>query len=130
MVHRMIKRGCVLTPVAIVLAFFAGGPWWALSAAIGAVLALGNLWLAGRVIGGAAENSPQMLLPAALGALFAGMIVLTVAAVALQRIESLSFPVTGIVLIALHLIVVVWESAQTFLKLPAKSDRKELVHGA
>lgn len=132
MVHRMIKRGLILAPM-IVLAFaLASDVSWGVSAAIGIALTLGNLWVAGRIIGGVAENAPQALLPAGMAAFAGGMLVLTGIAIGLKRIEYLEFAVTGITLVVLHVVLVSWEAANTFLKLPPKSasDNKELVHGA
>lgn len=132
MVHRMIKRGLMLAPAIVVALAIAGGLWWGVSAAIGIALTLANLWFAGRIIGGVAENSPMMLMPAALGSLMAGLLVLTLVAVGVKQVDQLSFPVTGITLLAVHVVVVSWEAATTLLKLPKPetSDSKELVHGA
>lgn len=132
MVHRMIRRGLITSPLIVVALGIAGGPAWGISAAIGIALTLGNLWLAGRIIGGVAENAPHMLLPAGLAAFIGGLIVLAAVAVGLKQIDYLSFAVTGITLVVLHLALVTWEAADTFLKLPqtSTSDNKELVHGA
>lgn len=132
MVHRMIKRGSLLAPFIIVGFALFGGWSWAASSAVGVAAGLANLWLSGRVIGGVAENSPQMLMPAALGVFTAGLLALTLLAVGLKRIDFFEFAVTGVTLIAIHLAVVVWEAAATFLKLPDRSasNDKELVHGA
>lgn len=131
MVHRMIRRGLLLAPVIVVALALAGGLPWAFSSAIGIALTLINLWIAGRIIGGVAENAPQMLMPAGMAALLAGMLVITGVAVGLKRIDYLEFAVTGITLVALHSVLVTWEAAATFLKLPDRSasDNKELVHG-
>lgn len=122
----------MLSPAIVVAIAFSGGPAWAISAAIGIALTLGNLWLAGRIIGGVAENAPQMLLPAGMAAFLGGMLILIGVALGLKRIDYLEFAVTGITLVVLHLVLVTWEAADSFLKLPGKSasDSKELVHGA
>jgi hypothetical protein len=132
MVHRMIKRGLILSPLIVFAFVIAGDVAWGVSAAIGIALTLGNLWVAGRIIGGVAENAPQALLPAGMAAFGGGMLILTAIAVGLKRIEYLEFAVTGITLVVLHIVLVSWEAANTFLKLPPKSasDNKELVHGA
>jgi hypothetical protein len=132
MVRRMIKRGLLLAVPTIVVLGLIGGPPWALSAAIGIALTLGNLWLAGRIIGGLAENAPQMLMVGGMGAMFVGLAVLTVVALGLKQVDYLSFPVTGITLLAVHVVVVTWEAAVTLLKLPSADNArdKELVHGA
>ena len=120
MVKRMIRRGLLLSPVVVAVVAAFGGVEWALSAAIGLGLALANLWLAGRLIGGMAENRPELMAAAAFGAFILGLGLLTVAAIVLKRIESLDFPVTGVVLIGAHLVLVIWEAADAFLKLPPK----------
>lgn len=122
MVKRMIRRGLYLgAPLVVVLAI-AGGTSWAVSGLIGLALTLANLWLAGRIIGGMAENRPEMLLPAGMAAFGIGLIMLTISAVVLKRIDSLEFAVTGITLVGVHLTLVLWEAADAFLKLPSKKN--------
>lgn len=132
MVQRMVKRGLLVAPVLAIVLAVVGDLSWAVSGLIGLGFTLANLWLAGRVIGGVAENAPHLLLPAALGAFTAGLLVLTLAAVGLKRVDYIDFPVTGITLVVSHLVLVAWEAAGTLLKLPDRStsDNKELVHGA
>lgn len=121
-VKRMIRRGLVLTPVVIAALAAFGGMKWGLSAAIGMAFALFNLWLAGRLIGGMAENRPELIPAAGFAAFILGLALLIVAALVIKEIESLDFPVTGLVLIGAHLVLVTWEAANAFLRLPADSE--------
>ena len=114
MVRSMARRGAVLAPVVIGGGWIAGGSRAALSAAVGMVMALGNLWLAGRIIGGVAESSPTLLVGAAMLAFAGGLAALTGAAFALQANELVSFPVMGFVLVGTHLGLVLWEAARAF----------------
>ncbi len=117
-VKRMIRRGVILAPIVIAALFAAGGMEWGLSAAIGMAFAILNIWVMARLIGGMAENRPELLTVAGFAAFILGLALLAVVAVVIKRIESLYFPVTGLVLIGAHLVLVTWEAADAFLKLP------------
>ena len=123
MVRRMIRRGLLFAPLVIGALWAVGGPPYAVSAAAGIALTLANLWLAGRIIGGLAENRPDLLVVGAIGALAVGMGLVVVGLLVLRRIEYIDLTVAGIVLIGSHLGVVVWEAAGAFLKIdPAKKQ--------
>lgn len=129
MVLRMLRRGLIASPVVAIALFLAGDLAWAVSGLIGLSLTLANLWFAGRVLGGVAENNPQALMGAAFAVLGLGLIGLTAAAIGLKQIDYIVFPVTGITLVVSHIVLVTWEAAGTLLKLPAQAENKELVHG-
>jgi hypothetical protein len=114
MVRRMIVRGLWLAPVVISTLWIIGNSRWALSAAIGLAMTLGNLWLAALIIGGIAEKSPHLLLPAALGAFALGLLLLTAVALGLRAAGVVYFPVTGLVLVGSHLLLVLWEAAGAY----------------
>lgn len=114
MVARMMKRAVVVAPfVCAALAVF-GGWDYALSGAIGFALTIANLWLSARIIGGVAEKSPQLLVPAALATFTLGLVLLVAVALLLRSIEAVYFPVTGFTLIAAHLVLVLWEAAGAY----------------
>ncbi|MDQ5814799.1 MAG: hypothetical protein M3516_00690 [Actinomycetota bacterium] len=117
MVRRMIRRGLLFAPLVIGILWAAGGPRYAVSGAAGIALTLANLWLAGRIIGGLAENRPDLLVIGAIVALGAGMGLVVVGLLVLRSIEYIELTVAGIVLIGSHLVVVVWEAAGAFLKI-------------
>lgn len=112
MVHGMVRRGLGLAPLLIAALWLWGGGDAALSGAVGLVLALLNLWLAGRIIGGVADNNPQLLLAAAMSAFAVGLAGLTVLALWLQSLEVVIFPVTGFTLVGAHVVLVLWEGAR------------------
>jgi hypothetical protein len=114
MVVRMARRGLALAPLVIAVCWLALGAVGAASAAAGMAMALANLWLAGRIIGGVADNNPALLLAAALLAFGGGLALLTGVAFALQATKLVSFPVTGFTLIGTHLVLVLWEAARAF----------------
>ncbi len=122
MVKRMIRRGLYLALPIVAFLAIVGQLEWAVSGAIGIALTLINLWLSGRIIGGMAENRPEMLMPAGMAAFGIGLIMLTVAAVLLKQVDSLEFAVTGVTLVGVHLTLVMWEAADAFLKLPSKKN--------
>jgi hypothetical protein len=122
LVYRMIRRGLLLSPIVIAVLAVFGGVEWALSAAIGMALALANLWVAARIIGGVVENRQELVMVAAFAAFILGLALLTVAAIVIKKIESLYFPVTGFVLIGAHMTLVTWEAADRFLRLPKPGD--------
>lgn len=130
MVLRMVRRGLVAAPLIAVILGLIGGLDWAASGVIGLALTLGNLWFAGRVLGGVAENNPSALMGAAFAVLGIGLIGLSAAAIALEQIDLIVFPVTGITLVVSHVVLTTWEAAGSLLKLPAKAENKELVHGS
>lgn len=119
MVGRMIKRGLLMAPVVVLVLGLIGGTEWALSGAIGLAMTLANLWLAARIIGGVAENRPELLLAAAMAAFILGLGALTVVAIALRGIEAVSWPVAGLTLIAAHFVLVTFEAARN---LPRSTD--------
>ena len=106
MVNRMIKRGAVLAPVVVAALWIAQGPRWGLSGAIGLALALGNLFLAARIIGGVAQHTPHLLLPAGMIAFALGLAVLVAIGFALKSTAAVDFPVMGITLVVAHLVLV------------------------
>lgn len=130
MVLRMLKRGLFLAPLLALALYLAGGFEWAASGLIGLALTMGNLWFAGRVLGGVAENNPQALMGAAFAVLGIGLIGLSAAAIGLKQIDQINFPVTGITLVLSHIVLVTGEAFGSFLKLPSKAENKELVHGS
>ena len=123
MVRRMIRRGLLFAPLVIALLWVVGGPEYALSAAVGIALTVVNLWLAGRIIGGLAENRPELLVVGGIGALAAGMGLVIVSLLVLRSVEFLDLTVAGLVLIGSHLGVVLWEAADAFLKIDP--DKKQ-----
>jgi hypothetical protein len=114
MVRRMIRSALVLGPVALVGLGVWGGTMAALSGAVGIAMALANLWLAGRIIGGVADNNPGLLLVAGLLAFGLGLALLTGIALALQAAELVSFPVMGFTLIGAHIVLVGREAARAY----------------
>jgi hypothetical protein len=122
MVRRMAGRAMVVGPIVVAIAagagaLDAGGSQafeWGLSAAVGLAMTLGNLWLSAALIGGVAERSPHLLLPVGLATFALGLILLTVIAWLLQRVDVINFPVTGVVLIASHLGLVLWDAAGAY----------------
>ena len=114
MVKRMMRRALYLAPAIVLALGIAGGWTWALSAAVGVALTVGNLWLAARIIGGVAENNPSLLLVGAMAAFTLGLAILTGIAFALKQIDSIYFPVTGFVLIGSHLVLVLLEAAKAY----------------
>ena len=120
MVRRMARRGLFLSPFVIVaLALFGAARGedplvWGLSAAVGLAMTLANLWLAARIIGGVAENNPNLLLAAAMVSFMLGLALLTGVAFALKATDLIYFPVTGFTLIGAHLVLVLWEAARAY----------------
>jgi hypothetical protein len=111
MVGRMTRRALVAGPLVVAGLWLWQGSDYALSGAVGIAMTLFNLWLSARIIGTIAESNPQMLMPAALATFLLGLLLLTGIAFALQSMDVIFFPVTGLVLIASHLGLVLWEAA-------------------
>ena len=111
MVKRMIVRGLYLAPVLVLALWLWNGSEYAFSGAVGLALTLLNLFIAAQLIGYVAENSPRLLLPAAMVAFTLGLAVVTGISFVLKSSGAIFFPVTGFTLIGTHLIVVIWEAA-------------------
>ena len=111
MVKRMIVRGLYLAPVLAAALWLWNGSDYAFSGAVGLALTLVNLFLAAQVIGRVAENSPRLLLPAAMVAFTLGLAVITGVSFVLKSTGAIYFPVTGFTLIGTHLLLVIWEAA-------------------
>jgi hypothetical protein len=114
MVRRMVTRSLYVAPVLVAVLWLWNGVDYAVSGAAGIAMTLLNLLIAGRVIGGVAENTPRLLLPAAMVALTLGLAVLTGIAFALKAWDLVYFPVTGFTLVGTHLLLVLWEGAGAY----------------
>ena len=114
MVHRMVKRGALIGPLVVAVLWIWKGSDMGISVAVGIAMALLNLWLAGRVIGGVAENKPQLLLAGAMVAFTLGLAVLTGIALALEASGVVTFKITGVALVVTHLGLVLWEAARAY----------------
>jgi hypothetical protein len=119
MVHRMLKRGVFVAPFVVAALWIWKGTDTGLSVAVGIAMALANLWLAGRVIGGVAENRPQLLIAGAMAAFTLGLAFLTGVALLLEASDVVTFKITGISLVVTHLGLVLWEAARAY---PAKTN--------
>lgn len=117
MVRRMTLRALVLAPPLVAILWIAGGFLYGFSGLVGIAMVLANLWLAARIIGGVAENSPQLLIPTALAAFFLGLLMLTGVAFVLWKADVIVFPVTGFVLVGAHLGLVLWEAAGAYKRI-------------
>jgi hypothetical protein len=114
MVRRMAIKAVIAAPILLAALWVWGGPRYAWSGAVGLVMTLVNLWLSARIIGGVAENNPSLLLVAGLAAFGLGLALLTGIAFLLETRALVFFPVTGLVLVAGHLILVLWEASGAY----------------
>ncbi|MGH2731012.1 MAG: hypothetical protein ACRDJI_10455 [Actinomycetota bacterium] len=128
MVRRMAYRGLLLSPLVVGGLAFWNGTEYAFSGAVGLGMTLLNLWLSARIIGGVAERSPKLLLPAAMATFAFGLLLLTGIALALTATDAVYFPVTGFTLVGSHLGLVLWEAAGAYQKVepPASVRTKEM----
>lgn len=114
MVERMAKRGLLVAPFVAGALWLGHSPKWGVSALAGIAMTVANLYLSARVIGGVAENSPHLLVPAAIASLMLGLVLLTGVALVLRASDAVYFPVTGLVLIGSHLGLVLWEASGSY----------------
>jgi hypothetical protein len=121
MVRRMAFRGLLMAPFVIAVLAAFGGVRYGVSAAAGLAMTLLNLWLSGWIIGGVAERNPDLLLPAGLATFTLGLLLLTGIALGLRAADLVYFPVTGIVLVGSHLILVLWEAAGAYAHTESKT---------
>ena len=130
--RHMIRRGLWLTPVVALVAVVIGGLEALPGAVLGIGLAIVNLWFGGRVLGGLAENRPDLLLPGVIVVLAVAFGATIGALTALKQVDFIAFPMTAIVFAGSHFTLVTWEAAERFLKpqrTPRESTDKELMHG-
>jgi hypothetical protein len=111
MVARMVRRGLWLAPVLGAALWLWAGPLYAWSGVAGLGMALLNLWLSARLIGGVADRDPQLLMAVGLATFFLGLILLTCIALLLNAMDLVFFPVTGVSLVGTHLVLVLWEAS-------------------
>ena len=114
MVKRMTVRAAFLAPILLVALYLLGDFTYVVSGLVGLAMTLGNLWLAARLIGGVAENKPELLMPVGMATFALGLILLTVISYVLDRADVIYFPVSGFVLIGSHLVLVLWEAAGAY----------------
>lgn len=110
MARRMIVRGLVLAPAVVAGLWLWEGGDYAAAGAIGMAMTMGNLGLSAWIIGRVADRTPQLLLPVALATFALGLLILTGIAFMLESV-GIEFRVAGLVLIASHLGLVLWEAA-------------------
>lgn len=130
MVRRMLTRGMVILVLTAGVLSVVGDPKDSLSGALGVAMALLNLWVAGRIIGGIAENAPHLLMPAALASFVFAALLLTVSGVLLRGNSIVDFKIIGLALVSSHLLLVTWEAATSLLKIDPGKGSAGLTHGS
>lgn len=116
MMGHMVRRGLWLTPGVALIGAVIGGLEGFLAAIVGMALTIVNLWFGGRVLGGLAENRPDLLLAGVVLVLLIAFAATIGALVALKQVDFIAFPLTAIIFAGSHLILVTWEAADRFLK--------------
>lgn len=111
MVAGMARRGLMLAPVLAGALWLWGGPLYAWSGIVGLAMALLNLWVSARLIGGVADRNPQLLMAVGLATYVLGLVLVTVIALILNTLDLVFFPVTGVSLIGSHLVLVLWAAS-------------------
>lgn len=111
MVAGMVRRGLLLAPILGGALWLWGGPLYAWSGIVGLGMALLNLWVSARLIGGVADRNPQLLMAVGMGTFALGLMLVTVIALILNAMDLVFFPVTGVSLIVSHLVLVLWEAS-------------------
>ena len=111
MVAGMVRRGLMIAPLLAGLLWLWGGTLYAWSGIVGLGMALLNLWVSARLIGGVADRNPQLLMAVGLATYALGLVLVTVIALILNALDLVFFPVTGITLVGSHLLRVLWEAS-------------------
>ncbi len=124
MVRRMVRRALLAAPLVIPALALLRGAVGAPSAAIGLALLVVNLWIGGRIIGGLAENRPELLMAGAMIGLFIGLGLVILSGTYLKGVSGVDFAITGLVFAVGHLVLVTWEASDQLLKLPKSSDKQ------
>ena len=126
MMGHMVRRGLWLTPVVALICGVIGGLDAFLAAVLGLALTIANLWFGGRVLGGLAENRPDLLLAGVVLVLLIAFAATIGALVALKQVDFIAFPLTAIIFAGSHLILVTWEAADRFLKPEPTPSKKHV----
>ena len=114
MVTRMAKRAALLAPIVLAALWIFSGPRAALSGAVGIAMALVNLWAAARIIGGVADNNPNLLLIGGMIAFTLGLVILGGVAYFLHTADVVIFPIVGFTLIGTHMLLVLTEARTAY----------------
>ncbi len=123
MVAGMVRRGLLLAPLLGGALWLWGGPLYAWSGIAGLGMALLNLWVSARLIGGVADRNPQLLLAVGMGTFVLGLVLVTVIALILNAMDLVFFPVTGVSLVGSHLVLVLWEASGGSGNGPARTSK-------
>lgn len=121
-VRHMMVRGALLAPVLVIVLLAVGGVEAAAAGACGLGLTLLLLWLSGRIVGGLAENRPDLLLAGAMIAMVVSLLGAGVVLVTLERVDFVDFRVAALTLVTSYLVLIIWEAADKFLKLPPEQN--------
>lgn len=125
MVAGMVRRGVMIAPLLAGLLWLWGGTLYAWSGIVGLGMALLNLWVSARLIGGVADRNPQLLMAVGLATYALGLVLVTVIAFILNALDLVFFPVTGVTLVGSHLLLVLWEASAGPRGIPAPESKKQ-----
>lgn len=100
-----------VVPVALLAGWLAAGTDGLVSAALGCLLAVANLYASAFVLERAARRGANVLMGATLGSFVLRLLVLTGIVFALSKLAFVDVAVLGIVLVCTHLALLILESA-------------------
>jgi len=106
----LVKRGAVIAPAVVGVCALIEGQKGALSAVFALGVVLANFFVSAAVLAWAAENSPTLLMGAALGSFMVRMIVISLAVWAVHDASWVSLKMVAIVMLAFHLGLLAWET--------------------
>jgi len=119
----IVRRGAMVAPVIVLVAGLAMGWNGATSAAIALAIVLVNFLAAAAIMTRAAKSGPTAIGAAALGGYIIRLAVIFGALVALRDQTWIDLPTLGIVIVATHLGLLVWELKYVSMSLAAPGLR-------
>lgn len=105
----LARRGMIVAPLVVALAWLLRGGDGAASAALGLALVLANFLLAARSLAWAARISPGLYMGVALGGYFVRLGLITAVVLAVRPFGWVDLPAVGVTLAVAHLALLTWE---------------------
>lgn len=110
LVRQALPWAALVAPLALGAGWLVAGVDGMISAAIGCVLAVGNLYASAWILERAARRGPDTLMMASLGGFAVRLIVLTAIVYGLSKFAFIDVAVLGIVLLCTYLAVLILEA--------------------
>lgn len=110
LVRRALPWAGVVVPVALAAGWLVSGADGLISAAIGCILAVANLYASAWILERAARRGPETLMMASLGGFAVRLVALTAIVYGLSKLAFVDVAVLGVVLLGTYLALLILEA--------------------